>query len=309
MPNIIVNNYCNQKCEYCFAESNMNKSKEKNMTIGLYLLVLKFLKSQNQEVRLLGGEPLLHPNIGRFLQIANKGGFPVIVFSNINIPNQKIRNIFDPILVNEKFRVNCNINHPSFYSADEWNQIEENIAYLTSRWVKVILGYNIYTLSHDADFIFQLAKKYAIGAINLKITNSSLWENLIIDTKSRELGKYIFHYIQQYGRGVFIEISCWLDRSIFTEEEMMFMTSLGMDLRFWCEGNIGRFDINTDGTVFKCFPLESIYKKNPLSIHTIIESGLDVSWVMNALRETLNHFTHENWTGECLANLQIKKVA
>jgi sulfatase maturation enzyme AslB (radical SAM superfamily) len=55
MPNIIINNYCNQKCSYCFANENMkNKKLQKDMNILTYIKILKFLKTnQETEVRLL----------------------------------------------------------------------------------------------------------------------------------------------------------------------------------------------------------------------------------------------------------------
>jgi sulfatase maturation enzyme AslB (radical SAM superfamily) len=56
MPNIIINNYCNQSCSYCFANENMkNKNLQKDMNILTYLKILKFLKINGEkEVRILG---------------------------------------------------------------------------------------------------------------------------------------------------------------------------------------------------------------------------------------------------------------
>jgi molybdenum cofactor biosynthesis enzyme MoaA len=74
MPNIIINNYCNQKCEYCFAENNMSISTKKEMSIITFIKVLKYLKfNEEKEVRILGGEPLLAKNIRKFILLSTKG--------------------------------------------------------------------------------------------------------------------------------------------------------------------------------------------------------------------------------------------
>ncbi len=56
MPNIIINNICNQRCSYCFAMDSMTVDKLplQNQSLGTYLQILKFLKKEGEkEVRLL----------------------------------------------------------------------------------------------------------------------------------------------------------------------------------------------------------------------------------------------------------------
>lgn len=305
MPNIIINNYCNQKCEYCFAEANMsNPLLKRQMSVSLYIIILKFLKINKEEVRILWGEPLLHPDIHLFLQLAMKGEFPTIIFSNINIESKKLHEIFDNITELKNLRINCNINNSDFYSEREWDGIKNNIIYLREKGIKIILGYNVYTLEKSMDFIFQLALENGIEAINLKVTNSSIGESLIIDTQDRRLGDYIFRVLKLYGKKFFIEISCGLDASIFTESEKNFIENeISTPLRFGCGGNMGRFDINTNGNIFKCFPLESIYQKKSLSIRECLIKKMSTEEVISYL---YTRFNIRPSTGECIANSIIK---
>jgi len=68
---------------------------QKNMSLSTFIKILKYLKNNNDNnVRILWWEPLLFSNIRKFLQIANKWWFDIIVFSNINTNNKKIKNIF-----------------------------------------------------------------------------------------------------------------------------------------------------------------------------------------------------------------------
>lgn len=305
MPNIIINNYCNQKCEYCFAEDNMNSKLKKDMGILTFIKILKYLRQNNDpNIRILWWEPLLSSNIKRFLWLSIKWWFNTIIFSNINIKNSKIREIFDNLVINAWFRINCNINNLEFYSSDELENIGLNLEYLKRIWVNLILWYNIYNLNKNADFIFELAEKYNIQAINLKITNSSLWSQLIIDNSQRDLGIYLYNLIQKYHQRFFIEFSCGLDQTIFLEEELEYIKNYtNITLRFGCDWNIWKFDINTNGTIFKCFPLQDLYKNNINTVDFLIKESISIEenldFLSNSFWKIVSHW-------ECSGNSIIK---
>lgn len=303
MPNIIINNYCNQKCSYCFANENMkDESLKKNMSMSTYIKILKFLKNNNDNnVRILWWEPIISPNIRKFLQIANKWWFDIIVFSNINTNNDNIRNIFSWL---DWIRINCNINDKDFYTELEIENINQNIYTLKELWLKVIIWYNVTDINKSPEFIFELAKTYNISAVNLKITNSSLWWELLINNTDRKLWEYIYKAIKKYSEYFFIEISCGLDKSIFTKEELEFIDkNTNMYLKFWCEWNIWKFDINTDWSLFKCYPLESLFKKNLhsfINIDKILKNEIKIENII----KVLNKWLISKW--ECSANKKIK---
>ncbi len=280
-----------------------DESLQKNMSLKTYIKILKYLKNNNDNnVRILWWEPLISPNIRKFLQIANKWWYDIIVFSNINMNNENIINIFKWL---EWIRVNCNINDRDFYNEQEIENIDKNITSLKELWIKVIIGYNITDLNKSPEFIFNLAKKHNIWAVNLKITNSSLWWELLIDNSSRNLWIYIFDTIKKYNREFFIEISCWLDKNIFTENEIDYIESnTSIKLKYWCEWNIWKFDINTDWTIFKCYPLESIFRNDIYSfinIDNLLKNNTNIKNVIKVLNK---------WnisSGECSANKKIKE--
>lgn len=306
MPNIIINNYCNQKCKYCFAEDNMSSLIKNDMNILTFIKVLKYLKFNNDNnVRILWWEPLLSKNIRKFISLSLKWWFDIIIFSNINIPNEKIKNIFDWLSIKWNFRINCNINNPDFYKEEELKNIDINLKYLKNLWIKLILWYNIYELNKKADFIFELAKKHNTWAVNLKITNSSIWEKLIIDNSKKELWTYLFNLINKYSENFFIDFSCWLDRKIFTNDELKYINDSKIKLAFGCEWNIWKFDINSDWTIFKCFPLQSLYTKNMQNIDYLLNNKISI-------QQNLVHLTNDFWNvlsnWECIANKKIKSI-
>ena len=303
MPNIIINNYCNQKCSYCFANANMKDKKlQKDMSISTYLNILKFLnKSNDKNVRILGWEPILSPNIRKFLLLAYKWWFNIIVFSNINIDHEKIKTIFSWL---EWIRINCNINDKDFYNKNEIININQNIEILNNLWIKIIIWYNITDIEKFPSLTFNLAEKYNISAINIKITNSTLDWRLLINNSSRELWIYIFNIIIKYHKKYFLEFSCWLDKSIFLAEELGYINNkTNIKLKFGCDWNIWKFDINTDWTIFKCYPLEQIFKDKIYSFINI-KNILDNNIHTESIIKTLSKWLISDW--ECTANKIIK---
>lgn len=306
MPNIIINNYCNQNCSYCFAYENMkNKDLQKDMNLLTYLKVLKYLKINNEkEVRLLWGEPLLSPNIRKFFEIANKWWFGIIVFSNINIDNKKIKKIFSWLNINN-IRINCNINNEKFYTKKEIKNLWENLKILNKLWLKVIIWYNVLKIDNNINFIFNLAKENNISAINIKITNSSLWWNILIDNLSKKLWDYLFKTIKKYHKDFFIEFSCWLDKNIFSNNKLEYIKKeTNIKLKYWCEWNIWRFDINTNWSFFKCFPLEKLFKQKKYSKLNLNYSLLNNIYI-NQIIEIMNNLLLSYW--ECIANKKLTK--
>lgn len=66
MPNIILTEYCNLKCPYCFASTMIEEAKDyKNITMEQLDNILNWLYPTAIEgefgIGLIGGEPLLHP--------------------------------------------------------------------------------------------------------------------------------------------------------------------------------------------------------------------------------------------------------
>lgn len=269
MPNIIINNYCNQKCSYCFAEDSMTiqKNKYNTQSLFIFLSILKFLKKYNYvEVRLLGWEPLLHPNINNFINIWLKWWFDLLIFSNLNFDSEFLLNIFNNVYDYKKVRINCNLNNLDFYTEEEYKNIETNIKYLINIWVDIVIWYNVYDLSKNFEDIYLLSKKLWIKKINLKVTNTVYWKDLIVDTWSREYWAYLFNIVNKYYLDFKFEFSCWLDRNIFLDSEINFFLNNWINLLFWCDWFAWKFDIDIDWSIYKCFPTRSFYIDKKLNI-------------------------------------------
>lgn len=68
--NLILTLKCNNHCAYCFQNGNRNY---KDMTLEMLEAILQWSKCpQNQNIKLLGGEPTLYPNLSQAFALINK---------------------------------------------------------------------------------------------------------------------------------------------------------------------------------------------------------------------------------------------
>jgi len=79
---IYITNNCNLKCKGCFARYAMGENKA-NMVFKEYESVINsFLNKNGKQINLLGGEPLLHPNLKDFLNLNRGHGIKTTIYTN-----------------------------------------------------------------------------------------------------------------------------------------------------------------------------------------------------------------------------------
>lgn len=91
MANQIITNYCNADCAFCFAadsRSRLLQSGSRQMDESEVRKWLDFtMKAGITELRLLGGEPTIHPNFADFVKVGREAGCTILVFSNGVMPD------------------------------------------------------------------------------------------------------------------------------------------------------------------------------------------------------------------------------
>lgn len=81
---VMVTNRCNRYCPFCFDE---NRKFGKDITIENFVKILNKAKENNiKEVCILGGEPLLHPDIVLLCKICKEYGFKTVITTNYAKP-------------------------------------------------------------------------------------------------------------------------------------------------------------------------------------------------------------------------------
>lgn len=168
MANIILTNYCNLKCPYCFA-SKMMTTKEKSeneIKIDTLIKILNWLEKSPGEKRigLIGGEPTLHSNFKEILKIINNfcetTNKDSILFTN-GIYLKKYLKYISP-----KMSILLNINTPKAMTEKQYFDLLEvlDILYkkqkLTGTNSQVTCGCNLCLEIDDYSFFWNIIDKY-----------------------------------------------------------------------------------------------------------------------------------------------------
>lgn len=109
---VFITNRCNMSCNGCFAR-NIISENNKDISLEEYREVLeKFIDKGGEQINLLGGEPLIHPEINNILRCNYYYKIKTTVYTNgYFLDKLPYLNITGNILKNTKFRV-------SIYSYD-----------------------------------------------------------------------------------------------------------------------------------------------------------------------------------------------
>lgn len=79
---VFITNACNLKCTGCFARKIMADN-NKYITLEEYSSAVKtFLEKGGQQINLLGGEPLLHPELKQILKINKDNNIKTTIYTN-----------------------------------------------------------------------------------------------------------------------------------------------------------------------------------------------------------------------------------
>lgn len=175
MPNIILTEYCNLQCPYCFASKMIEEKTDdtKNISLEQLDVILKWLLSSTtsiERIGLIGGEPTLHPQfkeilgkINSFNEFTNTSS---IIFTNgINLGE------FLPV-IGSNMSILINVNKLTGIFLNKFNTILNEINYLN--WFKidkVILGCNLYQNENTYSYFWNIVDKYPdISRIRMSIT-------------------------------------------------------------------------------------------------------------------------------------------
>lgn len=226
----MITNVCPNKCKYCFAPvAKLHNTSEKSIFMSLtdFLYVLNFLKRSNlKNVRLLGGEPLIHPEFKQFLEKVKKD-------EDFELTTIFTSGIFSPKLIdcleNEKITVIVNCNHPKDYNPLHYKRLISNLETMADRGIRVVIGYNIYEQDFDYYPIMELCIDLAVDTLRICIANPNITKTVeVLDREQREkIGDRIYSLIMECANETInVIFDCVLTPCIFTDEQWGRITKL-----------------------------------------------------------------------------------
>jgi organic radical activating enzyme len=260
-PNILITNFCNQHCAYCFAKENFKKNKQKQLSLIDFKRLIKILKKNNvNSLRLLGGEPTLHESFQDFVRLGLKNFKEVWIFTNGFFPKE-IDDFFRK--VNSKnLSFVFNLDTPAFNSSKQKRREVEKKIIEYSSFAKIYSGFTISKIDRNYAEIYRNFSPEILKKINVRfgIMKPIIGEKPFFDSsmhrEKRAVGKQIISVVENLKKIGIDNIStdCGLMMGMFTFGQKEYLEK-NVNMRgYECDGYWGNFDIDTDLSAFPCFP-------------------------------------------------------
>lgn len=190
-PRLRLTNYCNRKCEYCFADDYLQGVEESlHLTLSeVHYVLNNCVESNINKVAWQGGEPLIHPQIVEIINLHKNKKIKVSIFTN-GLFNPKIISSFE----NLDFDMLINLNHPNTYSCNEFDTVLKNIRTLIDMGYKnqISLGYNYYGENPDYSFFLKAIQEFNIRSVRIDMVRPSITETNT-HYKATSIGKVFPH--------------------------------------------------------------------------------------------------------------------
>ena len=257
--NILISRYCNRRCSFCFAQQRLGKQAAEGgdtfMSRENLRKVMKTLKQSGDMVlKLLGGEPTLHPEFAAIVQEALDDGFRVHVFTNGMMQAKTVD--FLAGIPGESISLLCNVSP----QANDTPRQKEMVAYTLQRLnTKTKLGITITSFDDDFDYIidtidrYQLQRRVRVGIAQPIVGQTN---NYLHPSRYREAGSYIVRLAEKfYEKNILIGFDCGMTLCMFSEAEIGRLFTISDGFRMLCSPII---DVGTNMDIWHCFPLSEV---------------------------------------------------
>lgn len=282
MANIAITSQCNLNCSCCFTQEEYKNGAGAilHMPLAIYQQALNFiLQSDIKQIRILGGEPTLHPDFILYLKLALKTGRPVRLFSNGLMPEKVLKYINE--VPDDKINIVLNITPLVETPFDIQSHLEETLKILNQ---KIMLGLNIFTKAMQLDFLFDIIQHYQLKKIvRLGLAHPCVgYRNQYLLPKHYLLiGKKIADFAREaQKRSVKINLDCGFVPCMFNGEDLH---ELGRDpsLGNHCEPIP---DILPDGSMIPCYSLSGLDRKK-------MDSAQSIDTVRGRFQQNIFHYS------------------
>jgi hypothetical protein len=259
MANLMISRVCNLHCIFCFAGQDAPQAGgggEMNfVSTETYEAQLDFLdRSGIDEVRLIGGEPTLHPNFSQLVDIARNRNKQILVFSHGLIPESAL--ICLEALPVKSCTVLINANASRWPAGPTQKEISRRRETLQRLGKRALLGFNIHGSDFELEPYFGLIQETGCQkVVRLGLAHPvSDGQNVFLHPKQYP---FIGHKIVKFAKiaatyGIKLDFDCGFVRCMFSKDGLKELERLETDI-FWRCNPILDLDINNQA--FHCFPL------------------------------------------------------
>ena len=234
------------------------------MSLELYCQALDFISySEIEEVRLLGGEPTLHPNFESFVNKALSKDLKVVVFSNGLMSEDKLWHIKG--LSSDRLSVLINTIVPDETNTHEVMKQRYALKHLGPM---ASLGINIFSPGIRFEFLLDLIREFDLSPfIRLGLahpcTNTS--NHFLHPRHYQTIGRKLLKLFKKAAESeINVDMDCGFVPCMFPENEQEFIKKIAPDIGQRCNPIL---DILPNGRIISCYPLANI-ADTPLTSNT-----------------------------------------
>lgn len=256
MANLTITTACNLRCPFCFAASHMHASPPQFISLHTFAAHLDFLdRSGIDQVRLIGGEPTLHPQFPELIRQIQQRQRRLLLFSHGLIPESALHALIG--LPPDQCRVLINTNASSHAdgrpTATEIAHRHTVMSYLGPR---ALPGMTLYSINLDLLPLLTLIQETGcLPVIRLGLAHPTLdGRNRYLSPKQyRLMGRRVSQFATQAARlGVTLEFDCGFIPCMFSPDDLKLLHQAHADIGWHCNPIL---DISLQGQAIHCFPL------------------------------------------------------
>jgi MoaA/NifB/PqqE/SkfB family radical SAM enzyme len=206
------------------------------------------------QVRLLGGEPTLHPNFEKLIHMAVSRGKRIVLFTNGLMPERSLNNLLSLEAGKCSILVNANSFGPLKEDAEVLQKRKKTITKLGNRCQ---IGCTIFQPNCDLQPLIALIQETGCAKrIRLGLAQPIGDANQYLSPKSYPaIGHKIAGFVETAAKeSIHVELDCGFVRCMFSEDDFQRLHRAHVAPEWHCSPII---DIDLEGVAFPCFPLQS----------------------------------------------------
>ncbi len=259
MANLEITDFCNMKCKYCFAAEHMSQphsgDASRYISLDTFERHLDFLdRSEIDQIRLIGGEPTLHPKFSQLIDLSQSRRKKIIVFSNGIMPEKALRRLEQLPVESCTVLINMSASDDRGMLPNKERDIQRQTILTLGR--RIALGYNIYRADFDIEAFYPLinaadtSKEIRLGLAHPTLTGQNRYlkqkQYPIVGRKIVQAAKAAAEF------EIRLSFDCGFVHCMFSEKDIEFLQEINMDIGWRCNPVL---DITMGGDVLHCYPL------------------------------------------------------
>jgi MoaA/NifB/PqqE/SkfB family radical SAM enzyme len=296
--NLVLTRACSNSCPYCFESAEREDGKQNSISMDNIARFANWVRvSRLDYLSLLGGEPFLHPKLPEivtlFRQAAPGTALRILTGGIFN------KDLLDELPAQEVSLV-FNINEPRDYrNPKHFNKVITNVETALRKGFKVSIGFNVWRLDFDSDFMPDLARR--LGFLHFTWTVA----NPIRDSESKVVPPAQFSALAERcmtmlrkaaAFGIDATLDCPLPLCFFKDSDLAWIRQYHPGTASGMGPCAPVLDVTPELEVIRCFALSKSVRLKLTDFHS--EKEIE-DWFVKHLDTRLLHQGCYQMCGDC----------